>query len=463
MSDQYTYDAGNPIDHAPQRPSNIVYFHSHDTGRSIQPLGAAVQTPAFQRVADEGLAFRDCHCAGPTCSPSRAALLTGMWPHQAGMIGLAHRGFNLADPSWHLSHYLAQHGYHTILAGLQHEASDKHTLGYAEHAYDGRWNDPHTTECAVSILEREAAAAHTNATQRPFFLTLGYNATHRGGAHAEDFWGDGEMPDPDTILPQPPLPDTADVREDLARFQRSLGFLDRQLGIICDTLDRTGLSESTLLVVTTDHGIPFPQMKCNLTRHGTGVLLLLRQPKRIPAGHTEHALVSQVDLFPTLCRSAGVPVPDRCVGTDLWPLIDREVTSVRSETHAEVTYHAAYEPQRMIRTQRWCYIRRFDVRTQRVLSNCDESPTKRTFLGTGWGDDQLPEESLFDCHRDAAEVLNVANDTRYAATLETMRERLKQWMEDTADPLLNGPVPPPPGVELTPQDSPSPAVGVYRA
>ncbi len=95
----------------PHRPPNIVYIHSHDTGRYVQPYGYAVPTPRLQQFAEQGVLFRNAFCANPTCSASRTALLTGMYPHEAGMIGLAHRGSKLNDPSKHLASFLPKHGY----------------------------------------------------------------------------------------------------------------------------------------------------------------------------------------------------------------------------------------------------------------------------------------------------------------------------------------------------------------
>ncbi|NLF01445.1 MAG: sulfatase-like hydrolase/transferase, partial [Anaerolineales bacterium] len=85
---------------------NILYIHSHDTGRYVQPYGHAIATPNIQRLADEGILFRRAFSAAPTCSPSRAALLTGQCAHSSGMLGLAHRGFCLNDVRQHLVHTL---------------------------------------------------------------------------------------------------------------------------------------------------------------------------------------------------------------------------------------------------------------------------------------------------------------------------------------------------------------------
>lgn len=103
---------------------NIVYLNSHDTGRYVAPYGHAVATPRIQQLAEEGVLFRRAFSASPTCSPSRAALLTGRYPHEVGMLGLSHRGFSLRDPREHLCHALRDAGYRTALAGIQHVARE---------------------------------------------------------------------------------------------------------------------------------------------------------------------------------------------------------------------------------------------------------------------------------------------------------------------------------------------------
>src|SRR3954452_13442592 len=113
---------------------NILYLHSHDTGRSIQPYGAPIATPQLQQLAEQGVLFRQAFSASPTCSPSRAALLTGQSSHSSGMLGLAHRGFALHDPRQHLAHTLRAAGYRTVLTGVQHVAApaEAGACGYDE-------------------------------------------------------------------------------------------------------------------------------------------------------------------------------------------------------------------------------------------------------------------------------------------------------------------------------------------
>src|ERR1035437_7446989 len=111
---------------------NIIYLHSHDSGRYLQPFGHAVPTPNLQRLASEGVLFRRAFSAAPTCSPSRSALLTGQCPHRNGMLGLAHRGFSLNDYNKHILHTLRLAGYRSVLAGLQHIDADPKTIGFDE-------------------------------------------------------------------------------------------------------------------------------------------------------------------------------------------------------------------------------------------------------------------------------------------------------------------------------------------
>lgn len=114
---------------------NIVYFHSHDTGRVIEPYGYPVSTPNLKHLSSNGVLFRNAYSAAPTCSPSRSALLTGMTPHECGMTGLTHLGFGLHNPSRHLAHVLREHGYTTALSGVQHEIPMTRIteLGYEHH------------------------------------------------------------------------------------------------------------------------------------------------------------------------------------------------------------------------------------------------------------------------------------------------------------------------------------------
>jgi arylsulfatase A-like enzyme len=153
----------------------------------------------------------------------------------------------------------------------------------------------------------------------------------------------------------------------------------------------------------------------------------------------------------------GIEPPDFLQGRSLLPVMRRETDEVNDAIFAELTYHAAYEPQRAIRTKRWKYIRRFGDRDLPVLANIDDGPTKDLFIRNGWADRPLPREALYDLLFDPAEAQNLAAEPVHAAVLAEMRERLETWMRDTEDPLLDGDVPPPPGALLNDPDQRSAA------
>jgi len=158
-------------------------------------------------------------------------------------------------------------------------------------------------------------------------------------------------------------------------------------------------------------------------------------------------------VFPTICEVAGIDPPEWLQGRSLVALASgAEPPGTRSEIFSELTYHAAYEPQRAIRTERFKYVRRFDDYPYPVLANCDDSPSKDAYLARGWGKRTVARESLHDLFFNPGEGRNVINDPDYADVASDLRNRLESWMEDTSDPLLDGPVPAPPGALINRQD-----------
>jgi arylsulfatase A-like enzyme len=232
--------------------------------------------------------------------------------------------------------------------------------------------------------------------------------------------------------------------------------MDAKMGVVFDALERSGLADRTLVICTTDHGIAFPAMKCNLTDHGIGVMLIMRGPGGFTGGRVVDSLVSHIDIFPTLCDLLEIDPPDWLQGESLMPVIRGQTDSVRDEIFAEVNYHAAYEPKRCIRTPRWKYIRRYDDRDSPVLPNCDDSVSKTLWLQYGWAEMAPPQEALYDLIFDPNEAHNLVGDPRAEEALNEMRARLDAWMEATDDPLLEGDVPAPEGAVVNDVDGVSP-------
>jgi arylsulfatase A-like enzyme len=163
-----------------------------------------------------------------------------------------------------------------------------------------------------------------------------------------------------------------------------------------------------------------------------------------------------VDVYPTLCELLGISPPPWLEGRSFLPIVREEKKEINEEVFAEVTYHAAYEPKRAVRTQRWKYIRRFGDHHTPVLPNCDDGLSKSLWLEYGWKQHQLPEEDLYDLVFDPGEHQNLVADPQYKGTLMEMRARLDSWMRRTNDPILRGPVPAPPGAKVNDPDGTSP-------
>ena len=233
-------------------PPNIVYLHSHDTGRYVQPYGHQIVTPNIQRLADQGLLFRQAFCAAPSCSGSRACLLTGQWAHVNGMTGLAHRGWQLEDYGRHIVHPLREAGYWSALIGEQHLSVDPGVLGY-DHVVDIGTTRVHSIAPAAMQLLR-------SRPPQPFFLSVGFFETHR------EFFEPSSVRDALYGAPPAHLPDTPETRADMASFKASARSLDQGVGAVLHALDEQGLADDTLVVLTTDHGLPFPGAKGDAQR-----------------------------------------------------------------------------------------------------------------------------------------------------------------------------------------------------
>jgi N-sulfoglucosamine sulfohydrolase len=420
-------------------PPNILYIHSHDTGRYVQPYGFQVPTPNIQLLADQGVLFREAFCAAPTCSGSRASLLTGLHCHNNGMLGLAHRGWELNDYSQHWVHALRRGGYRSTMIGEQHISVDPDVIGYDEVIKSGTTRAEEVAPLTIEALGRAADF------EQPWFMSVGFFETHR------DFFAPTSVRDTLYSLPPANLPDVVASRRDMAAFKASARALDQGIGAVLHALHDLGLVEDTLVICTTDHGIAFPGAKATLTDRGIGVMMIVRGPNGFSGGKVIDAQVSHLDVYPTLCELAGVEPPTWLQGSSLMPLVRGEVERLHEEIFAEVTFHAAYEPQRAIRTERWKYIRRFDEYPGPVLANCDDSESKDLLVAAGWGEREVPRERLYDLVLDPAEAEDLAARPEFAGQLAEMRERLERWMSETEDPLLDGPVEPPPGALLNEQ------------
>jgi hypothetical protein len=177
-----------------------------------------------------------------------------------------------------------------------------------------------------------------------------------------------------------------------------------------------------------------------------------RQAVHGSAGRAVDAMVSHLDVFPTVCDLAGLPRPDYLEGRSLIPLLTGEAESLHDALFSEITFHAGYDPQRAVRTERYKLIKRFADPPTTVATNIDHCPSKDDLFTAGYGNLEVPVVELYDLVIDPLERVNRADAPAYSAIRETLEEELAEWMERTDDPLRTGPVPLPPGAV---QDSPA--------
>lgn len=420
------------------RQPNVVLFISHDTGRFLSPYGVTtVHTPNFARFADEGVLLENAFATSPLCCPSRASCTTGRYPHQNGVNGLTSPllgGWDFHPDERHAARLFADAGYESVLCGFEHESPLWQNLGFARAlSGPGGWYNGggdlrnHAREIDAFLRDRD--------TQRPFFLQIGCHETHHE-------WTSFDTPPDDSlgVASLPWLHDLPEVRREMAEFQGAVARMDQCVGDILRVLDDRGLRDNTIVVLTTDHGIDFPRAKGTLLDAGIETFLLMRFPRDgWRPGSRARQMVSNVDLLPTLLDAAGLPLPANLAGRSFRPLLKAEPFVARDRLFAEKTYHDTYDPSRAVRTATHKYIRHFEVNIFQDLRLATE--TRRHYLRDDWR--RRGDEELYDLAADPHERVNLAGDPSQARLLASLRADLLQWMRQTDDPLLRGPVPSP--------------------
>jgi len=408
------------------KSQNIILITLHDLGKHVRCYDAALpEMPSIERIAAEGVVFDNHFSTSALCSPARASIQTGRYPHSNGMNGLTHRGFRLKDTEKCIPHYLNDGGYHTVLIGLQHEVHENAgRLGYSEiwGSADGMNFCHDVAPAACDFLKR--------GPKNPFFLSVGFFEVHREfrQAHVKPI-------DPAQVRVPPYLTDCPDVRRDLADFYGMLKTVDHEVERILDTLDETGLGDDTLLLFTTDHGAAFPRAKSTLYDTGIGVTLLARWPGRIQPGGRVRGLTSHVDLLPTLLEMVGHEVPDEVQGRSMLSLLDQPDGPGRECIFAEKSWHGnEYDPMRCIRTERYKYIRNFTegwlyqmpLDVKMAPSGRVMEPTRRK---------PRPMAELYDLQADPEESNNLAGHPDHQEAQADLSRRLTEWQSETFDAL----------------------------
>lgn len=404
---------------------NVLIIHWHDLGRHLNAYGVeGVVSPHTDQLAAEGVLFTDAHATAPLCSPSRGSVFSGRYPHSNGIVGLAHHGWEYHDNVQTLPEILGDHGWTSALFGMQHETSHPKRLGYDSYDVSNSYCD-HVTHLAQEFL-----AEHSNAEQ-PFLLTAGFFETHRPYPASEY-----EYADPATVSIPAHLPDTPEVREDLAGFYGSITKADAAVGRLLDTLDGTGLSENTWVVFFTDHGAAFPREKSTLYAGGTGIAFMIRPPKgRGVEPFIYDGLFSGVDVVPTVLELVGLPVPEAVQGVSHASTILRSaIEPARERLFTEKTFHDSYDPIRAVRTKSFSYIENYVQGPELDLPlDIQDSLSGRAVAGQH--DGPRAQVELYDLRVDPHEANNVADDSAYVEVRSDLARVLHTWRNQTHDDL----------------------------
>ncbi len=413
----------------PRHP-HVVLITCHDLGGHIGCYGVSgVRTPTLDAMAADGVRFANSFCTSPGCSPSRAALATGRYPHANGVLGLAHAhfGWELGAGERHIASLLSEAGYHAVLFGLQHVTYHVERLGFREFRRD-RAADEVAANLQRFLTERTGT--------EPLYLEINFFEPHR----PFDFGGVSEDRTNGVTVPAY-LPDDEGTLAELALMQGAIHKMDAAMATIQESLARAGILDDTLFVFTADHGIAFPRAKGSLYDAGIETALLIRWPAGgIEGGGVLPELISNVDLCPTMLELAGVAVPANVHGRSFATLLTGGDYRPRTEIFAEKTFHNEYDPLRCIRTSDRKLIVRFEVGNPlEVPADIMRGPTYVEMIPQVVERGDMPFE-LYDLIADPLERNNLAGKPEHAEQEADLKRRLREWMRSTGDPLIDGPI-----------------------
>ncbi|MBD3185755.1 sulfatase-like hydrolase/transferase [Candidatus Bathyarchaeota archaeon] len=436
---------------------NVLYITTHDQGIAAACYakygpGASVKmhTPNTDALASNGAMLTTHFGTAPQCSPARSSLITGLLPHENGLVGLTHRGFKITDPEKTILNHFNNHGYKTMLVGFQHEVQGEGTkIGYQE-IFGRRKRMCHQLLDDVDDAMEKVVSA--NERGQPAWLSIGAKEVHLSW---EKFIDKSQVFSPNDVEVPGYLPDTPKIRKHLGAFYGALESYDDFLGKVFSLLDQKGLMENTIIIVTTDHGIAHPRAKGTLYDPGNHDLMIWSWKGHIPRGKKIHSLLSSVDFAPTICELCKIPAAGHYRGKSYASLLlSREMeeqTEIREYVFTELTYHDIYNPMRAVRTKKLKYIKVFEPSISLVDSipgDIMRGPSYKEWVRKGTNTTREAEE-LFDLVDDPLEEHNLAGDPAHANHLASLREVLERMLEQTKDPLKDGaPYPCPEGARI---------------
>ena len=417
----------------PHTPPNILIITTHDSGQHFGCYGVpTVQTPAIDRLASEGVCFDNMFAASPICSPSRGTLLSGQYPLTNGLVGLAGGSWNWSfhDPHVHLSHRLREAGYETAMFGLQHETTTIGTLGFDHTAGHGVKRDG-VARAAGAIAETAAAFIADRPHEQPFYAQVGFHETHTpyrfADCEPDDRLGVWMPPYAKThgwpawaTLLQRFGGDPAFARRHLAELQGSVAEVDRAVDCLLAALERSGQADNTLVLFNTDHGPELPGAKWTMYDPGLRIAFMLRWPAGgITGGRRCDWLLGNVDFLPTLYDLIERNPPDYLEGVSF-------AAACRDTAPGPGPRETVYS--------HWVDGLNVAVRTRSHKLIRNLVPVDSTGRA-------CPPYELYDLERDPLELVDVAGEPAYAATLADLQARMQIWLAAHNDPVAHADLP----------------------
>ncbi|XP_077979654.1 N-sulfoglucosamine sulfohydrolase-like [Glandiceps talaboti] len=461
---------------------NVLVIVGDDAGFETQVYNNTVcQTPHINNLAKKSVIFKHAYTAVSSCSPSRSAILSGLPQHQNGMYGL-HQGYHhfmSFDEVQSLPLILKKAHVRTGIIGKKHVGPESvYPFDYAE------------TEENNSILQVGRNITHikqlvqhflSSNDTRPFFLYVAFHDPHRcGHTHPEygnfcEKFGNGEkgmgiIADWKPILYKPDeveLPyfvqDTPAARSDIAAQYTTISRLDQGIGLVLKELKAAGHEDDTLIIYTSDNGIPFPNGRTNLYEPGMAEPMLVSSPyvtKRW--GDESNAMASTLDIVPTVLEWFNMSYPKykllkkdvKLTGKSLLPVLAEEPQSGWDTVYASHNLHeiTMYYPMRVIRHKNYRLIQNLNYKMPFPIDqDFYISPSFQDLLNRTRDHQPLHwfktlqqyyyrhKWELFDLNKDPLEVTNVVNDDSYAAILKELKTRLLSWQRETEDPWICAP------------------------
>lgn len=460
--------------HATDRP-NILFIIADDASRdSMSAYGSTyVRTPNFDRVAREGVLFTQAYNCNPKCAPARACVLTGRYSWQLEEA-CNHNPF-LSD-KWKFYPYMLEESgyfigytgkgwgpglYGDVDAGRDKKAANPAGRAFNEHTL----KPPYSGISNFNYEKNFDTFLDARPDESPFCFWLGTKEPHRG--YEKDSWKKQGRDLSQVVVPAYD-PDNPVIRGDLADYAIEVEWYDQQIGLALALLEQRGLLENTLVIATSDHGMPFPRVKGQIYDDGFHVPMAARWGKQIQPGRTVTDFITFPDLAPTFLEVAGIPKHSQMTGKSFLPQLlaetsgridpSRNHTLLGKERHdigrTDGDQLSVAYPSRAIRTDEFLYVRNFKPDRWPVgnpefgFLNCDGSPTKSFLAGLSQGDPDYrfyemsfgkrPEEELFDITNDPDCVHNLALGPTHAAVKTQLWEQLKTELTEQGDPRILG-------------------------